>query len=58
MLYGTTKKTQQFKVKFLGYINVNFWMYKCYTQEKIPLVEANYIHYLKIEITSFTITLF
>ena len=33
-------------------------MYKCYTQEKIPLVEANYIRYLRIEITSFTITLF
>ena len=26
-------------------------MYKCYTQEKIPGIEANYKHYFKTEIT-------
>ena len=46
------KKTQKFKVKLLGCFPLN---YKCYIQEKIPWIEANYEHYFRIKIVLLTI---
>ena len=55
MLYGTEKRHNNSKLNFLV---VFLWIYKCYIQEKIMWIEANYKHYFRMEITLFTMTFF